>query len=122
MKRGIAVEEYFRAKPMLTPAVAGMATMTITATIVQYLAVPAALVALATSFLFGLLAWSDRSVPLLPRGALYVVYSITIFSVAVGINETAVGLKEDTSHYQYESRSGSPDKDAGEKEFIRSWF
>jgi hypothetical protein len=116
------VEEYFRAKPMLTPAVAGMATMTITATIVQYFAVPAALVALATSFLFGLLVWSDHSVPTLARGALYVVYSITIFSVAVGINETAVGLKQDSAHSQCESRSASPDKGKKEKEFIQSWF
>jgi hypothetical protein len=117
------MEEYFKAKPMLTPAVAGMTTMTITATVVKYFALTPSLVALATSFLFGLLAWSDRSVPLLQRAALYVVHSITIFSVAVGINETAVGIKDGTSSpYRYESRSAPPQDKEGDGDFLRTWF
>jgi hypothetical protein len=116
----MSVEEYFKVKPMLTPAVAGMATMTVTATLVSQFYLTPSLTALFTAFVFGLLAWSDRSVPLLQRAILYVVHSITIFSIAVGINETAVGMTKSPAQLQYEQRLIVPEGEA--RPFLRSWF
>jgi hypothetical protein len=116
----MSVEEYFKVKPMLTPAVAGMATMTITATLVNHFDLTPSLTALFTAFLFGSLAWTDRSVPLLQRAVLYLIHSITIFSVAVGINETAVGMTKTTPQYQYEERSVAPEDKS--QAFLRTWF
>ncbi|MEY6433747.1 hypothetical protein ABC977_15185 [Thioalkalicoccus limnaeus] len=114
------MDEYLRAKPMVTPAIAGMATMTMTSTLVVQFGLPPALTALAFAFLFGTLAFGDRSLSRLQRGVLYLINSVTIFSVAVGINETAVGMMKPPEVAAYEQRL-APD-DERSPALLRSWF
>jgi hypothetical protein len=118
--RPLPMEEYFRAKPMVTPAVAGMATMTMTSTLVVQFGLPPALTALAFAFLFGTLAFGDRSLSRVQRVVLYLINSVTIFSVAVGINETAVGMMKTQEVAPVEQRL-APD-DERPPELLRSWF
>jgi len=119
------VDEYLKIKPMLTPAVAGMATMTITSALVDQFGLTPSITALLIAFLIGTVALSDTSVPILQRGVFYLINSITIFSVAVGINQTAVGMMKTQAQYQYEQRWVPPEGESAEGKssgFLRSWF
>jgi len=79
---------------MVTPGAAGSATTILTATLsVQFNMTPST-TALVISFLFGALTFVDKTVPFLQRIIFYVINSITIFSVAMGVNYAGMALIE----------------------------
>jgi len=82
------VKEFLNAKSMLTPGVAGLITMLITNALHSQFGLAAKWVALALSFLIGLLVFTDIATRLLTRIVLYAINSLIIFSIAVGANTT----------------------------------
>lgn len=89
-----SMDDFVNSKGMITPGVAGSATTMITGTLVSVFDFPGAMTALAISFLFGLLVLTDKSISLLYKCAYYIISSMTIFSVAVGLNHAGVAIVE----------------------------
>ncbi len=93
------VNEFFNARSMLTPGVAGATTMMITSSLVAAFGLPGSYVALAVSLLLGLVAMSDQSVRLPQRVIFYVLNSLIIFSMAYGLNAAGVEAFYSTERY-----------------------
>ena len=80
------VNEFFSARSMLTPGIAGATTMMITSSLVAAFHLPGSYVALAISLVLGLITMSDESLKLPERTIYYVLNSLVIFSMAFGLN------------------------------------
>jgi hypothetical protein len=115
------MDDFLKSKAMITPGIAGATTTLITATLYSQFALPAKWVGLAVSLLFGLSAWADKQVPIYQRIVFYVINSLTIFAVAIGINQA--GLAVETSGRQPKNstvieRTVPPES----KTFFHEWF
>ena len=103
------MNEFFNARSMLTPGIAGATAMMMTSSLVAAFRLPGSLVALAVSMLLGLVAMSDGSIRLPQRILFYVLNSLVIFSMAFGLNaagveaftsnERAVGVEEEAPRF-----------------------
>ena len=112
------MEDYLNSKAMLAPGVAGATTTTITGTMASVFGFPGSYTALAVSFLLGLLVFSDKTVPLLQRIVLYLVNSMIIFTVAVGLNTAGTAATQSD-----EARKRSVEIAVEtEKAFFQPWF
>ena len=112
------MEEYLNSKAMLAPGVAGATTTTITGTMASVFGWPGSYTALIVSFLLGMVVFSDKTVPLLQRLVLYLVNSMIIFTVAVGLNTAgAAAVKTDEARTRSVEAAAEP-----EKTFFHPWF
>ena len=112
------MDEYLNSKAMLAPGVAGATTTTITGTMASVFGWPGSYTALIVSFLLGTMVFSDRGIPLLQRMVLYLVNSMIIFTVAVGLNTAGVAAMQTD-----EARKRSVELMAEtEKAFFQPWF
>lgn len=107
------VKEFLNAKSMLTPGVAGLITMLITNALHAQFGLSAKWVALALSFLVGLLVFTDTAARLLSRVVLYAINSLIIFSIAVGANTTGAATRSTVADFQEVSE---------ERQFFDNWF
>ncbi|MDJ0873187.1 MAG: hypothetical protein QNJ87_15650 [Gammaproteobacteria bacterium] len=114
------MDEFLKSKSMVTPLVAGATTTMLTGTVVKYFNLPGAWTALAISLAIGLLAWADRSVPLIQRILLYILNSITILTVSTGLNEAGVAATR--SLEPMETIERSVPRKAEDPRFFTSWF
>ena len=89
-RRGTYVNEFFHAKSMLTPGIAGATTMMITSSLVAAFNLPGSWVALAVSLLLGLVVMTDDSIAMPLRPIFYVLNALVIFSMAYGLNAAGV--------------------------------
>ena len=87
------MEEFLKSKAMITPGIAGATTTLITATLYSQFALPAKWVGLGVSLLFGLSVWADKEVPIYQRIVFYIINSLTIFAVAIGINQGGMAVE-----------------------------
>jgi hypothetical protein len=87
------MEDFLSSKAMITPGIAGATTTLITGTLYSQFAVPAKWVGLVISLLFGLTVWADKQVPIYQRMVFYVINSLTIFAVAIGINQAGMAVE-----------------------------
>jgi len=80
--------DFFNSKTAqsLTPVVAGAMTTTITATLVSQFGLPGNWTGLALSMLFGASVWADKSAAIFQRIIFYIINSLTILAVAIGLN------------------------------------
>jgi hypothetical protein len=88
----VNVNDFFNAKAALTPGAAGATTMMLTGTLTSAFGLPPSPTALVLSFLMGLcwIVLSESVLPWAQKVVLYVVNSLTIFSVAFGLNSAGV--------------------------------
>jgi hypothetical protein len=114
------MDEFLNSKAMFTPGMAGAATTALTGTLASVFGFRGDITALVISFMFGLLVLADRGAPFLQRAIFYVLNSITIFSVAVGLNQAGVAATKSTAQAQYEQRWTPPQGETNK--FFRSWF
>lgn len=84
------VNEFFNARSMLTPGIAGATTMMITSSLVAAFHLPGSYVALAISAILGLITMSDESIQIPERVIYYVLNTLVIFSMAFGLNAAGV--------------------------------
>ena len=94
------MNDFFNARSMLTPGVAGATTTLITASLVNQFDAPGNIVGLVTSFALGMTVWNDTSVNVLQRFVLYVINSFVIFSVAFGLNYASMSSQEQSAASQ----------------------
>ncbi len=115
------MDEFLRSKSMLTPGVAGGVTTMITGTLVSQFGLPGNWTGLVVSLLLGLAVWADKSVSFYYRIICYIINSLTIYAVAIGVNTAGMAI-------QY-SNERSTDPAAIEREvphpsdpFFQDWF
>jgi hypothetical protein len=86
------VNDFFNAKAALTPGAAGATTMVLTSTLAGAFGLPPSATALVISLLIGLcwVVMTDTPVPWAQKIVLYLVNSLTIFSVAYGLNSAGL--------------------------------
>jgi hypothetical protein len=114
------VDEFLNSKSMLTPGAAGATTTLITGTLVSQFGLPGNWTGLATSFLIGLVVWADKSQPVIQRLFLYLVNSMVIFAVAIGLNEAGRVATRAEQPPGYQTRAAPPQ--TGARPFFQSWF
>ena len=90
------MDDFLKSKAMITPGVAGATTTMITGTLYSQFGLPAKWVGLVFSLLFGLAVWADKEVPFYQRIFFYIINSLTIFAVAIGINQAGMAIEVST--------------------------
>jgi hypothetical protein len=112
------MEEYLNSRAMLAPGVAGATTTTIAGTMSTIFGWPGSHTALTVSFLLGMVVFSDKSIPVLQRLVFYLVNSMIIFSVAVGLNTAgAAATRSDEARERHVEAMSET-----EREFFKPWF
>ncbi len=125
------MNNFVSSRSMITPGIAGSATTMITGTLVTTFGFPGAVTALVVSFVFGLMVLADESIATIYyKFIFYIISSVTIFSVAVGLNQAGMAIVErDRQVSTIEERSLSPAEDKNDnalqaepKPFFQEWF
>jgi|GEM_PF-1672282 len=116
--------DFESSKAVITPGVAGSATTMITGTLVSTFALPGAETALVISLLFGFIGLADQPVSIYYKVVLYLISSMTIFSVAVGLNQSGMAIAQnDKPKVTIERTLDSADNSSSKSEpFFQSWF
>jgi hypothetical protein len=84
-------QDFFNPKSMLTPGIAGAATMLITNALASQFGLPANYTALTISLVIGVIVLrSTTGSSIVERLILYILNSLVIFSVAIGTNQAGV--------------------------------
>jgi len=121
------MNDFVSSKAMITPGVAGSATTTITGTLVSMFGLPGAETALVFSLIFGFMVFADQSVGFLYKILLYIISSMTIFSVAVGLNQSGMAITTSNKTEVVIERSLAPANNESSNSpsfqpFFQDWF
>jgi hypothetical protein len=125
------MDNFISSRAMITPGLAGSATTMITGTLVTTFGFPGAVTALIISFVFGSMALADKSVTIYYKFIFYIINSVTIFSVAVGLNQAGMAIIERDQQPPtiVEERSLDPAEDENNdvmrtesRPFFQEWF
>ena len=96
----------------------------ITGTLASIFGLPGGITGLVVSFIIGLVVWSDTKVAWPKRLLLYVVNSMFIFTVAMGINQAGVAATsagdKTRDQSKYQPRGVTPE--AERPPFFHPWF
>ncbi len=121
------MDDFVNSKAMIAPGVAGSATTMITGTLVTTFGFPGAVTALAVSFVFGLMVLADKTLTMSYKLLFYVINSMIIFSVAVGLNQSGMAIIErdkpvSTMERSLDSADDEQSNSAEAKQFFQEWF
>jgi hypothetical protein len=115
------MDDFLKSKAMITPGVAGATTTMITGTLYIQFGLPAKWVGLILSLLFALVIWGDKEVPIYQRAVFYIINTLTIFAVSIGLNQA--GMTIETSNQQLKNppliERNVPQES---KTFFHDWF
>ena len=88
------MDDFLKSKAMITPGVAGGTTTMIASTLYSQFGLPAKWVGLVLSLMFALIVWADKQVPIYQRILFYIINALTIFAVAIGINQAGMAFEK----------------------------
>ncbi len=115
------MDDFLKSKAMMTPGVAGALTTMITGTLVSQFGLPGNWTGLVISLLLGLAVWADTSVVIYHRIIYYIINSLTIYAVAIGVNTAGMAIS-----YSSEGISDPAAVErtvpAQEDKFFQDWF
>ncbi len=116
------MDEFLHSKSMLTPGVAGAGTTLITATLASQFGLPGNWTGLVVSLLFGLSIWADKRIVIYQRVVFYLLNSMTIFAVAIGLN--TAGMQINKAEERGVPRLGQEETHtpAEQQQFFQDWF
>jgi hypothetical protein len=115
------MDEFLKSKAMMTPGVAGAVTTMITGTLVSQFGLPGNWTGLVVSLLLGLVVWVDQSVAVHHRIIYYLINSMTIYAVAIGVNTAGMAISygsEPVSDPPAIERNVPPEAER----FFQEWF
>lgn len=115
------MNDFLDSKSMLTPGVAGLVTTMVTATLATVFGLPGGITGLVVSFVIGLLVWYDTKVAWHKRLLLYVINSMVIFTVAMGINQAGVAATRSVDQAAEQPR-GVTRESQERPPFFHPWF
>ncbi len=117
------MDGYLNSRSMITPGIAGATTTMITGTLAAQFGLPGNYTALVVSFILGLMVLQDNSIVIYQRLMFYVVNSIVIFTMAMGINAAGVAASKSsdpiTRSVPIEGQGIKPNKNPA---FFRNWL
>jgi hypothetical protein len=116
------MEEFFHSKAMMTPGAVGATTTMITGTLASQFGLPGNWTGLVLSLLFGLSVWADKSVPVYQRIIFYIINSMTIFAVAIGINTAGMVINKSTERKVAPHVIEEKHTPAEQQKFFQDWF
>ncbi len=121
------MKDYLNPKGMLAPGTFGSTTTMVSGTLATQFGWPGHLTALVVSFMFGMMVFSDKKMPLLQRIILYIINSLVIFTMAAGINSAGVAATSSMRHAEVKTRAVKEAVKEEVKEpktlpFFHSWF
>ncbi len=115
------MDDFLKSKAMMPPGVAGALTTMITGTLVSQFGLPGNWTGLVISLLLGLAVWADKSVAIYYRIIYYIINSLTIYAVAIGVNTAGMAIS-----YSNERISDPPVVERkvppGQERFFQEWF
>ncbi|MFW5443586.1 MAG: hypothetical protein ACKE51_04670 [Methylococcaceae bacterium] len=122
------MENFSGSKEMIAPGIAGSTTTMITGTLVSNFGLPGAQTALVISLIFGALIFAEKAPAFIYKLVFYIINSMTIFSVAIGLNQAGMEISVGKPVIPIERKLNSNDiqppnsisKQSGE--FFQSWF
>ena len=114
------MEEFLNSRSMLTPGAAGATVTLITGTLVSQFGLPGNWTGLAVSFIIGLIVWADTSLSMVKRFFFYIVNSMLIFAVAIGLNEAGRVATEAVPPVDHQTREVVPETRPGP--FFQKWL
>jgi hypothetical protein len=114
------MDEFLNSRSMLTPGAAGATTTLITGTLVSQFGLPGNWTGLAVSCLIGLVVWADTSLSIVQRLFSYVINSMLIFAVAIGLNEAGRVATQPRLPVGHEIRGVPPQ--TGHGPFFQQWL
>lgn len=115
------MDDFLKSKAMMTPGVAGAMTTMITGTLVSQFGLPGNWTGLVISLLMGLAVWADKSVVIYQRIVFYLINSLTIYAVAIGVNTAGMAIShgEEGIKAPPAIERSVPDD---QKKFFQDWF
>lgn len=116
------MEEFFHSKAMMTPGAAGATVTMITGTLASQFGLQGNWTGLVISLLFGLSVWADKSVPVYQRIIFYLINSMTIFAVAIGINTAGMVVNKSAERKVDPHVIEEQYSPAEQQEFFQDWF
>ncbi len=117
------MDEFLNAKASLTPAVAGAMTTTFTGTLASQFGLPGNWTGLIFSFALGLFVFQHTKAGLSTKLLLYVVNSLTIFAVAMGLNSAGVAASRNAVSREFHERQVRSLEQAPEsRPFFQDWW
>ncbi len=119
-----ATDGYLNSRSMATPGIAGATTTMIADTLAIQFGLQANYTALFFSMVIGTLVLSDKTVPAIQRIILYIVNSLIIFTVAMGVNTAGVVATTQSEQQGVEpiTRGVETVKDDAHKPFFHPWY
>lgn len=116
-------------KAMMTPGIAGSATTMITGSLVSTFGLPGAVTALAVSFVLGLVALGDSTVTIPYKIIFYIINSMTIFTVALGLNHAGMSIIQSDKPESTIERTVTPadnqqlnNESTDKQQFFQDWL
>jgi hypothetical protein len=116
---GLLMDEFFNPKSLITPTAAGVFTMLATNTLVSQFGLPGNYTAFIISSTVGLVLLAiTRRLKTWQRFVYFLLNTLVIFTVAIGINETAIAAINRAHTSAIVQTSESP----RERPFVSDWF
>jgi hypothetical protein len=115
------LDEFLKSKAMLAPGVAGAMTTMITGTLVSQFGLPGNWTGLVISLLLGLAVWADKSVAIYYRMLFYIINSLTIYAVAIGVNTAGMAITYSSERIS-DPAAVERTVPAEQEKFFQDWF
>ena len=116
-------------KAMMTPGIAGSATTMITGSLVSTFGFPGAVTAFSVSFVLGLVALGDNTVSIPYKIIFYIINSMTIFTVALGLNHAGMSIIQSDRQESTIERTVAPadkqqlnNESTDKQQFFQDWL
>ena len=120
------MDDFLTAPPSLSPLIAGVTTTTITGTLASQFLLPANWVAIITCLILSLLVTMEKGIPFYQRFLYYLINSVTIFTVSMGINAAGIAATKNYSPAQQPliARTMPPEEapKTNKRPFFDEWF
>ena len=120
------MDDFLSAPPSLTPLIAGVTTTTITGTLASQFYLPANWVAIITCLILSSLVVLKPGLSFYQRAVYYLINTITIFTVSMGINAAGIAATKNFSETKQTTvtRSVPPEETAqtAQRPFFDEWF
>jgi len=114
------MDDFVNSKSMLTPAMAALGVTMMSGVLAGQFGLPGKWTGLAFSFILGTVVFADKETPFIQRILFYMINSLTIYTMAIGINEAGVAAMSAHQAIPEECRAVAEEGVSGG--FFSPWF
>jgi len=114
------MDDFVNSKSMLTPAMAAVGVTMMSGVLAGQFGLPGKWTGLVFSFILGTVVFADKETPIVQRVMFYVINSLTIYTMAIGINEAGVAAM--SIHEAVPDACRAVAEEGASKGFFSPWF